>query len=57
LPLLTARKLRTLSSETLTAKLKALSFKRIERRKKGGGLSSLAIRKFRIISLKNSKKV
>jgi hypothetical protein len=57
LPFLATRKLITLSSKTSTTKLKALTFKRIERGKKGGGSPSLAIREFRTLSLKNSKKV
>jgi len=55
--LLATRKLITLSSKTSTTKLKALTFKRIERGKKGGGSPSLAIREFKTLSLKNSKKV
>jgi hypothetical protein len=55
--LVTTRKLKTLSLETSTTKLKALSFKRIERGKKGGGSPSLTIREFKTLSLKNSKKV
>ncbi len=57
MPFLATRKLITLSSKTSTTKLKALTFKRIERGKKGGGSPSLAIREFRTLSLKNSKKV
>jgi hypothetical protein len=38
-PLVTTRKLRTLSLQTSTTKLKALSFKRIERGKKKGWIA------------------
>ncbi len=55
--MLATRKLRTLSSETSTTKLKALSFKKIERGKKGGGSPSIAIREFRTLSLKNNKRI
>ncbi len=57
MPLLIARNLRTLNLETSTTKLKAISFKRIEEGKKGGGSPSLVIRKFKTLNLKNSKKV
>lgn len=55
--MLTARKLRTLNSNTSITKFKALSFKRIERGKKGGGSPSLTIKEFIILSKTNSKRV